>query len=818
MIRPQTVAANRHSSPQLLAAKPPCGSSQTSPPTTSGAAQRQRSADLVAGWGAAAGTDVYCTNRAQDEASPGIALAAVAVSNRRGSPLSVRQLFTALGARRLPHAGCIPPRRGQRSAPQARPRRQEQTSWTPSGRTFATASARSPASRRSRPRRSITLALGVGASAAIFSICQAVLFKPLPYPAPDRIVMVWETEMREGRTSGAAPANFVDWRTRSRSFEQLAALDPFREVTLAGRREPERLNGAAVSATFFPLLGTRLALGRSFSTDDEQPGRDRVVVLSHALWQRSFGSDPAVIGASLTLNDTSFTIVGVLPRDFQLVSRAADFNGRDQFDVWMPLALNMERLQRGTHPLRVFGRLRTNIRDAQAELDVVASTLRRDHPRTNADRGIRLVPLSEQVAAGIRTPLLMLLGAVGFLLLIACVNVANLLLTRATARRKEMAVRLALGAGRLRLARQLVTESLLLTSIAAAAGTGIAWAALTALVRRLPFDLPRTAEIGLNAEVVGVVGLVSLAAGVVFGCAPLLHGVAASASLKTGQQTPSRAQGRTQSGLVVVQIALACVLLVGAGLMGRSLWALLSVAPGFEADRVLTARLALTSRLSSDVRRIATFQRELLARVNRLPGARSAGFGGYLPLGGSGNSWAPAIEGRAPLAPGERIQYRPVTPGYIESLAIPLVEGRLLTEADREDAPAVAIVNLAAARRYWPNESPIGRRLQIDGGPPWRTVIGVVGDVRHQGLDAAAQPELYIPFAQTPYPNATMTLVVRTNSDPTHVRHTCEGSARRDRSELAAHPRADDGRCGARRRWERHASAPCCWAGSRSSR
>jgi putative ABC transport system permease protein len=612
----------------------------------------------------------------------------------------------------------------------------------------------------------VTLALGVGASAAIFSICQAVLFKPLPYPAPDRIVMVWETEMREGRTSGAAPANFVDWRTRSRSFEQLAALDPFREVTLAGRREPERLNGAAVSATFFPLLGTRVALGRSFSTDDEQPGRDRVVVLSHALWQRSFGSDPAVIGASLTLNDTSFTIVGVLPRDFQLVSRAADFNGRGQFDVWMPLALNMDRLQRGTHPLRVFGRLRTNIRDAQAELDVVASTLRRDHPRTNADRGIRLVPLSEQVAAGIRTPLLMLLGAVGFLLLIACVNVANLLLTRATARRNEMAVRLALGAGRLRLARQLVTESLLLTSIAAAAGTGIAWAALTALVRRLPFDLPRTAEIGLNAEVVGVVGLVSLAAGVVFGCAPLMHGVAASASLKTGQQTPSRAQGRTQSGLVVVQIALACILLVGAGLMGRSLWALLSVSPGFEADRVLTARLALTSRLYSDVRRIATFQRELLARVNRLPGARSAGFGGYLPLGGSGNSWAPAIEGRAPLSPGERIEYRPVTPGYIESLAIPLVEGRLLTDADREDAPAVAIVNLAAARRYWPNESPIGRRLQIDGGPPWRTVIGVVGDVRHQGLDAAAQPELYIPFAQTPYPNSTMTLVVRTSSDP----------------------------------------------------
>jgi putative ABC transport system permease protein len=613
----------------------------------------------------------------------------------------------------------------------------------------------------------LTLALGVGANAAIFSVCQAVLFKPLPYPEPDRLVMVWEPVTRTGTLGGFAPANFVDVRGQSKSFERLAALDPLRDFTLTGHGNSEHVVGAAVTSEFFSVLSTRMATGRNFLPEEDQPGRNSVI-LSYALWQRRFGGDQAAIGKSLTLNDSAFTIVGVLPQDFQLVSKAKDFEGRNRFDVWLPLGLNPQRLQRGTHPLRVFGRLRTGISvtEAQAELDVVAKTLEREYPATNTDRGIRIVPLSEQIATGMRTPLLTLLTAVGFVWLIACVNVVNLLLTRASARQKEMSVRVALGANRFRIGQQLVTESLVLASLAAVVGTGLAWWCLKVLVLQLPVDLPRIGEIGLNPQVLGFIGTISLIAGIVFGCAPLVQRVEASESLKQSRHTLTRGQAHTRNVLVVSQIALACVLLVGAGLVGQSLWRLLNVSPGFRADRVLTAEVSVIPRRYPDVRRIATFHRELLARVRNLPGVHSAGVGGYLPLGGAGNSWAPRIEGRAPLAPDDYIEYRPVTPGYIETLAVPLITGRHFTDADNAEAPAVAMINETAAKRYWPNESAIGRRLQIDAGPPWRTVVGIVGNVRHEGLDVDAKPELYLPFAQLPYPNMTMTLAVRTASEP----------------------------------------------------
>jgi putative ABC transport system permease protein len=418
--------------------------------------------------------------------------------------------------------------------------------------------------------------------------------------------------------------------------------------------------------------------------------------------------------------------------------------------------------------LRVFGRLRTgtSVTDAQAELDVVAKTLEREYPATNTDRGIRIVSLSEQIATGMRTPLLTLLSAVGFVWLISCVNVVNLLLTRATARQKEMTVRVALGANRFRIGQQLVTESLVLASIAAAVGTGLAWWCLKVIVPQLPVDLPRIGEIGLNPQVLGFIGAISLIAGIVFGCAPLVQSVEPSESLKQGCHTSTLGQTSTRNVLVISQIALACILLIGAGLVGQSLWRLLNVSPGFRADRVLTAEVSVIPRRYPDVRRIATFQREFLARVRNLPGVQSAGVGGYLPLGGAGNSWAPKIEGQAPLAPDDFIEYRPVTPGYIEALAIPLIEGRHLTDADNADGPAVAMINEAAAKRYWANERALGRRLQIDGAPPWRTVIGIVGNVRHERLDVDAKPELYLPFAQVPYPNMTMTLAVCTVGEP----------------------------------------------------
>jgi putative ABC transport system permease protein len=581
------------------------------------------------------------------------------------------------------------------------------------------------------------------------------------------LVMLWERVTRDGSLGPVAPANFVDWCARSGSFEYLAALDPFPEFTLIGQGEPERVAGAAVSSALFPLLGTRMAIGRNFVADEDKPGQNLVAILSYELWQRRFGGDHSAIGRPLTLNDTAFTIVGVLPRGFELASRASDFQGRNHFDIWTPLALNAQRLQRGTHPLRVFGRLRAgiDIEAAQAELDVTAKTLEREYPATNRERAIHVVSLSEQIAKDVRTSLLTLLVAVGFVWLIACVNIANLLLTRATARQKEMAVRLALGAGRLRLYQQLVTESVLLTSIGAVVGTGLAWWSLKVLVRQLPFDLPRVGEIGLNAEVLAFITLISLIAAIVFGCVPLRRGIAASESLKAGRHTLTRGQVHTRNVLIVGQIAMACILLIGAGLMGRSVWRLLNVSPGFEAGQVLTAHISLIPRQYPNVGRIAAFQREFLARVRNLPGVQSAGIGGYLPLGGTDNSWAPRIEGRAALAPGEYIHYRPVTPGYIETLAISLRDGRRFSDGDDEKAPAVAIINDTAARRYWPNENPIGRRLQIDG-PPWRTVIGILGNVRHNGLDVDAKPELYLPFAQVPYPNVAMTVVVRTAGEP----------------------------------------------------
>ena len=613
----------------------------------------------------------------------------------------------------------------------------------------------------------LTLTLGIGANATIFSVCEAVLFEPLPYPEPERLVMLWERVAREGTLGGAAPANFADWRARSTSFEDLAALDPFPEFTLVGQGDPERVAGARVSAALMPLFGARMAAGRGFLPSEDQPGQNLVVILSHELWQRRFGGDHSAIGRSIALNDTAYSIVGVLPRGFEIASRAADFQGRNHFDVWTPLALNLQRLQRGTHPLRVFGRLRPGIGigQARAELDVIAKTLEREYPATNTERAIHLVPLSEQAAKGVRAPLLTLLAAVGFVWLIACVNVANLLLTRAAARQQEMAVRLALGASTFRLGRQLVTETMLLASIGALAGTGVAWWSLKLFLRRLSFELPRMGEIALNARVLGFIVAISVVAALVLGCVPLLRRFEAGESLKAGRHTAARRMMDARDVLIVGQIALACILLAGASLTGRSLWRLLNVSPGFEAAHVLTADISLNPRRYSDVHRVSTFQQEFLARVRALPGVSSAGIGGYLPLGGTDNSWSPAIEGRARAAPGEYIQYRPVTSGYIDTLMISLGEGRGFTDRDNDEAPAVAIVNEAAARRYWPNENPIGRRLQIDG-PPWRTVIGIVANVRHAGLDVEAKPELYLPFAQTPYPSTSMTVVIRTAAEP----------------------------------------------------
>lgn len=626
----------------------------------------------------------------------------------------------------------------------------------------------------------VTLALGIGANTAIFSVCNAVLLKPLPYSEPGRIVMLWE-QPRGGTPHTVAPANFVDWREQTHSFSEVAALSPFSNLILAGQGEPARLRGAAVSSNFFSLLGVRTALGRNFLAGEDRSDRNHVVILSYRTWLERFGAQPDIAGRNVTLNDTSYTVVGVLPPDFQFASKASDFQARNQFDIWLPLALDLEKLHRGTHPLRVFARLKPGVEliQAQSELNVLAANLERLYPENNRGKGITAVPLGEQVTANVRPALVTLFGAVGLLLLIACANVANLLLSRAAAREKEMAVRAALGASRRRLAQQLLTESILLASLGGAGGFLLALATVSALSSRLPADLSRASGIAMDTRMLVFTGLISLVTGILFGLAPLFQArrVNANESLKQNGRVGGGSQSRMRSILVVAQIAIAMILLIGAGLMAKSFWALLHVSPGFRTEHILTARLSLPRSRYPDNQRIAAFQRELLQSVRSTPGVQSAGFATYLPLSGTDNGWAFFIEGRPPLPVGvyKVAKYRPASPGYFEAIGIPLLRGRAFTFADTEDAPWVVMINQSMARAYWGQEDPVGQRLHFES-EVWRTVIGVVGDVLHEGLDGEASPEMYVPFTQAPNIESGPTIVVRTAIDPTAVAADVRGA------------------------------------------
>jgi putative ABC transport system permease protein len=625
----------------------------------------------------------------------------------------------------------------------------------------------------------VTLALGIGANTAIFSVFNAVLLKSLPYREPGRIVMLWE-QRRGGEPGGVAPANFVDWREQTHSFDEVAAISPFSSFILAGQGEPARLRGAAVTSNFFTLLGVHIALGRDFMAEEDRPDRNRVVILSHRTWQERFGGQPDIAGMHVTLNDTSYIVVGVLPPDFQFAAKPSDFHDQNQFDIWTPLALNLEKLQRGTHPLQVFARLKPGIElvQAQAELNVLAANLERLYPADNREKGITAVPLGEQVTVSVRPALATLLGAVGLLLLIACANVANLLLSRAAAREKEMAVRVALGASRRRLAQQLLTESVLLASLGGSGGLLFALAAISALSSRLPADMSRASGIALDARILVFTCLISLATGILFGLAPLSQAwrVNSNESLKQNARAAGGSQSRMRSSLVVAQITIVTILLIGAGLMAKSLWALLHVSPGFHTEHILIARLSLSRSRYPDNRRIADFQHELLQSVRSTPGVQSAGFATYLPLSQTDNAWAFFIEGRPPLPVGvyNMAKYRPASPGYFEAIGIPLLRGRAFTFADTQDAPGVVIINQSMARAHWRQEDPMGRRLRFAG--VWRTVIGVVGDVLHEGLDGNASPEMYVPFTQAPNIQSESRIIVRTAIDPTTMAADLRGA------------------------------------------
>ena len=618
----------------------------------------------------------------------------------------------------------------------------------------------------------VTLALGIGANTAIFSVCNAVLFKPLPYAEPNRIVTLWERQ-RDGTLGDVAPANLVDWRDASRSFSGMAAVRApsfASSFILGGQSEASRLAGADVSSSFFSVLGVRFMLGRNFLPEEDRPGQNRVAILSYAAWSERFGADRDIAGKAITLNDESYTVVGVLPAGFQFGCAAADFQARSQADIWVPLALDPQRLQRGSHTLRVIARLAPDVTlaQAQAELDVIAANMARLYPGNNRDTGIAAVSLAERVTATVRAPLEALLGAVGLVLLIACANVANLLLSRAAARQTEMAVRVALGASRGRLAQQLLTESLLLAGIGGTAGFLVALAVTAALAPHLPPDLSRAAGMAGDARLLMFTATISLTTGILFGLGPLVgtSRISAGESLKQSLRVAGVSRSRLRNGLAVAQIAIATVLLIGAGLLTKSFWALTHVAPGFREDSILTARLSLPGSRYPDNRRIAAFERELLETLTRKPGVQSAGLATYLPLSGLDNGWSFVIEGRPPLPVGtyNMAKYRPASAGYFETIGIPLLRGRSFTPSDTADSPWVTVINDSMAREHWGGQDPIGRRLQF-GAEKWRTVIGVVGDVRHEGLDGETKPEMYVPIEQAPNTESSPYIVIRTALD-----------------------------------------------------
>jgi len=614
----------------------------------------------------------------------------------------------------------------------------------------------------------LTVGLGVGATTAMFSAVNGVLLKPLSYPEPDRLVMIrGATSAHPGTPGVVSYPDYRDWRHESRSFEEVAALRTA-AVTLAGPGGPERIDGARVTASFFQALRVAPALGQSFREELDRPGGESVVVLGDGLWRR-LGADPALVGRSVTLSGRPHTVIGILPRSFRPPREV------ERAEAFVPLALDGEGLeQRGNRSLVAIGRLRSgvSIEQARAELAQVALHLEKEHPDSNTGVGAMVESLHADTVGELRRPLLVLLGAVAFLLLIACTNVANLVLPRALARRRELAIRAALGARRSRLVQELLTESLLLGVVGGAAGVALAYWGLDALVSVAPASTPRLQDIALDGRVLGFSLALSLLTGVAFGLLPALSASRTDvhAALHESGRSPALARHPGARLLVVAEIALSLVLMAGAGLLLESFRRLLAVDPGFDPRNVLTLAVSLpdTGYPSPDQR--ASFYAELVERVRMLPGVVSAAGITPLPLGGD-IATRFTVEGRPAPAPGQkpRAEYRAVTAGYFETMRIPLRKGRTVDAGDRRGAPAVAVVNETLAAQVFPGQDPLGQRIRIgigtdDSDPLTFEVVGVVGDVRPFGPRIVAPLEVYVPQPQQSW--RWMSLVVRTSGDP----------------------------------------------------
>ncbi|MGH9838508.1 MAG: ABC transporter permease [Blastocatellia bacterium] len=611
----------------------------------------------------------------------------------------------------------------------------------------------------------ITLSLGIGANTAIFSFVNGVLLRPLPYDQPERLVRIYEKRVKQNRMRNEISApDFLDWQQQNTVFEAMAALGGW-SANLTGSGEPEQLVVGEVSATMFPLLRVNAQLGRSFLPEEDKPGAARVVILSHKLWQNRFGGNAEIVGQSLTLNGNNHTVVGVMPPGFQTLY--------PDFQLWRPIKLDPANPgNRGSHGLYAIARLKPNvaIARAQAEMDAITARLEQQYPEKNTGHHSNVFSLHDETVGEVRPALLALLVAVGLILLIACANVANLLLARSAARQKEMAIRTAMGASRFSLIRQLLTESLLLGLAGGVLGLLLGVWGRDLLINFSPPGTPRVAEVRMDAVVLGFTLLLSLLTTVLFGLLPAFQSSKANLNetLKEGGRTSAEGFGRNRarSLLVITEVALAITLMIGAGLMMKSFLRLRAVSPGFNGDQVLTMRLNLTSSKYREESQQAAFYQGLHQRIRAIPGIQSAAMVVGLPFSDTNASRNFGIEGRAAENPNEvrNARFNVCSPDYFSTLGIPIIKGRDFSDADVAGRTDVAIISETMARRFWPDEDPLGKRIRIGSDGRWSTIVGVVGDVRSLKLNAEPHPEMYYPMLQVPFFFTHLTL--RATGDP----------------------------------------------------